>query len=108
MLVANSAGFVPDALTGRHADTVFLGIAGLAQQTPDYRAQWWQENVLRVGARRVIPLHWDDFGRSLDQPLVAFPYLIDDIGATLSELSDWSARDGVELRLPPAFTPFEP
>jgi L-ascorbate metabolism protein UlaG (beta-lactamase superfamily) len=108
MLVVGSAGFEPGSLNGFHADTVFIGIALLSKQPADYRAQWWDENVKRVGARRVIPIHWDDFGRPVDDPLVALPYLADDIGATMTEVSEWARRDGIELRMPPQFTPFVP
>jgi L-ascorbate metabolism protein UlaG (beta-lactamase superfamily) len=108
MLVLGSAGFEPGSLNGFHADTIFLGIALLSKQPADYRAQWWDENVKRVGARRVIPIHWDDFGRPLEDPLVALPYVADDIGAAMAEVSEWSRRDGIELRMPPQFTPFEP
>ncbi|HSW27439.1 MAG TPA: hypothetical protein VLJ62_32075, partial [Burkholderiaceae bacterium] len=59
-------------------------------------------------AKRVIPIHWDDFGEPLDKPMVAFPYLIDDLGVTMRHLTAWGARDGVEIRLPPLLTPFAP
>ena len=108
MLVLGSAGFVPGSLDGLRADTVFLGVGSVGKQTPEYRAQWWDENVRRVRAKRVIPIHWDDFGRPLDQPLVAFPYLIDDVAATMQDLTAWAARDGVALHMPPLFTPFNP
>jgi L-ascorbate metabolism protein UlaG (beta-lactamase superfamily) len=108
ILVVGSAGFEPGSLNGLHADTVFAGIALLSKQPAAYRAQWWDENVKRVGARRVIPIHWDDFGRPVEDPLVALPYFADDIGATMAEVSEWSGRDGIELRMPPQFTPFVP
>lgn len=60
-----SAGFVPDMLKGRHADVVFLGIALLGDLEP-----YLKETVDQVGATRVIPTHWDDFTRSLDEPLI--------------------------------------
>jgi L-ascorbate metabolism protein UlaG (beta-lactamase superfamily) len=62
-----SAGFVPGALQGRKADVVFLGIA-LVDDLPSYL----REVVDAVGARRVIPTHWDDFTRPLSQPLIPF------------------------------------
>jgi L-ascorbate metabolism protein UlaG (beta-lactamase superfamily) len=108
MLVLGSAGFVPAGLEGRRAQTVFLGVGSAGRQSSEYQSQWWDESVRRVGARRVIPIHWDDFGRPLHEPLVAFPYLIDDVGATMTHLASWAARDGVEVRLPPLFTPFAP
>jgi L-ascorbate metabolism protein UlaG (beta-lactamase superfamily) len=108
MLVLGSAGFVPGSLAALRAETVFLGIGSVGKQPREYRAQWWSENVRMVGAKRVVPIHWDDFGEPLDRPLVAFPYLVDDVGATMRDLAEWAARDGVELRLPPAFAAFGP
>jgi L-ascorbate metabolism protein UlaG (beta-lactamase superfamily) len=87
---------------------VFLGTGSVGKQARDYRAQWWAESVSAVQAKRVIPIHWDDFGEPLDRPLVAFPYLVDDVGATMKDLEAWAARDRVELRLPLLFTPFVP
>ena len=66
-----SAGFVPGELKGRHADVVFLGIALL----PDLDA-YLHEIVDAVGAKKVIPTHWDDFTRPLDQPLLPFPVIV--------------------------------
>lgn len=108
MLVLGSAGFIPGGLEGRRAGTVFLGVGSAGKRSPEYLSQWWDESVRRVGAKRVIPIHWDDFGEPLGEPLVAFPYLIDDLGVTMKHLRAWAARDGVELGLPPLFTPFAP
>jgi L-ascorbate metabolism protein UlaG (beta-lactamase superfamily) len=66
-----SAGFVPGALKGRHADIAFLGIALL----PDLDT-YLHETVDVVGAKIVVPTHWDDFTRPLDQPLLPFPVVV--------------------------------
>jgi len=66
-----SAGFVPGALKGRQADLVFLGVA-LLPDLPPYLG----EVVDAVGARRVIPVHWDDFTRSLDAAPLPFPLVV--------------------------------
>lgn len=108
MLVHGSAGFVPGHLDGQRADVVFLGVGSAGRQSPAYRARLWDEVVKRTGARRVIPIHWDDFTRPLEEPLVALPFLFDDLGATMADLSQWAAGDGIELRMPPLFTPFAP
>lgn len=108
MLVLGSAGFVPGGLEGQRAGTVFLGVGSAGKQPPEYLGRWWDESVKRVGATRVIPIHWDDFGEPLDKPLVAFPYLIDDLGVTMKHLSAFAARDGVDLKFPPLLTPFAP
>ncbi|RQP26220.1 MBL fold metallo-hydrolase [Piscinibacter terrae] len=108
ILVQGSAGFEPGALAGRHADTVFLGVGTLGKKTPEYRSQYWNEVVKQVGARRVIPIHWDDFFLPLDEPLVPMSILADDFSATMADLARFAQRDGVELRMAPAFTPFTP
>ena len=66
-----SAGFVPGALRGRHADVVFLGIALLDEPEP-----YLAEVVDAVGATRVIPVHWDDFSRPLAEPLLPLPLVV--------------------------------
>ena len=54
---------MPGALKGRRADWVMLGIA----LVDDYDA-YLRELVDATGATRVIPIHWDDFTRSFDEP----------------------------------------
>jgi L-ascorbate metabolism protein UlaG (beta-lactamase superfamily) len=67
-----SAGWLPGVLRLRRADVAFLGIA-LIDDLPAYLA----EVVDAVGARRVVPLHWDDFTRPLDAPLLPLPLMVD-------------------------------
>lgn len=69
ILVQGSAGFVPGRLNRLHADVVFLGTGGLGAQTEEYRNAYFREVVLAVGAKRLIPIHWDDMTRPLSEPL---------------------------------------
>ncbi|HEX6704242.1 MAG TPA: MBL fold metallo-hydrolase [Albitalea sp.] len=107
-LVQGSAGFIPGALSGQHADTVFLGVGTLGKKDTAYRTAYWNEVVKAVGARRVIPIHWDAFWVPLDQPLVAMPLLGDDFETTMHDLQARATRDGVEVRMAPTFTRFVP
>jgi L-ascorbate metabolism protein UlaG (beta-lactamase superfamily) len=66
-----SAGWEPGALAGLRADLVFLGVA-LVGDLPAYL----KETVDLVGARRIVPVHWDDFTLPLDQPLRPFPLVV--------------------------------
>ncbi len=67
-----SAGYVDGALAPYQADVVLLGVA-LIEDLPGYL----QQVVDAVGARRVMPTHWDDFTRNLDRPLRPFPLTVD-------------------------------
>jgi L-ascorbate metabolism protein UlaG (beta-lactamase superfamily) len=99
VLVQGSAGFEPGALRDVRADLVLLGIGGLGTRDRDYREAYWRETVQSVAARRVIPIHWDDFTRPFALPLQPMPRLLDDFDSTLSFLRERAAADGVELRI---------
>lgn len=99
-LIQGSAGFVPDALTGRSADVAYLGVGQLGHQGPDYIRAYWKETVEAVGARRVVLIHWDDFFRPLGEPLRALPYLGDDLDATMHVIGGLAAEQGVALHFP--------
>ncbi|GAA0428965.1 hypothetical protein Aca07nite_37150 [Actinoplanes capillaceus] len=86
---------------GAHpAGTVFLGVGGLGKQSAEFRATYWDRLVRRTGARRVIPIHWDDFTRPLDRPLRPMPRFADDFRTTMRFLGEQAAIDDVELTLP--------
>jgi L-ascorbate metabolism protein UlaG (beta-lactamase superfamily) len=104
ILVQGSAGFVPGALSGRHADVVYLGIGGLALRDTAYKDSYWQELVRSVGARRVVPIHWDNFFKPVDEVLI--PEMGFD--KAMEYLLNRGKEDGIDIRLPPAWTWTEP
>lgn len=108
ILVQGSAGYRPGALQGVKADVVYLGIALMGRQDEAFRQGYWREVVQGVGARRVIPIHWDDFFVPLDRPLVALPRLSDDVTASLEYLLAREAEGGPEVRMPVAWVVSDP
>lgn len=111
LLLQGSAGFVPGALKGQQVETVLLGVGTLGKKDAAYRDAYWHETVQTTGARRVIPIHWDDFWLPLPadgtQPL-AMPFLIDDFASTLADLQQRARTEQRELRLAPLWLPFDP
>jgi L-ascorbate metabolism protein UlaG (beta-lactamase superfamily) len=108
LLVQSSAGFIEGALRGRKADVVFLGIGTLGRQPQEYQSAYWREVVAAVGARRVVPIHWDDFMMPLDQPLVPMRSLFDDFGKSMAFLLERGRAEGVDVRLAPAWRRSDP
>ncbi|MFV0457912.1 MAG: MBL fold metallo-hydrolase [Actinomycetales bacterium] len=100
VLVVGSAGWVDGALTGHHADVVYLGVGQLGLQPARYLRRYWDHTVRQVGARRVVLIHWDDFFRPLDRPPRALPFLGDDLDHTMGVLTGLAERDAVSLHLP--------
>ena len=102
ILIAPSAGHPGDTFRGVRADIVMLGVGNLSRQDPEAIAAYWRDTVGATGARLVVPIHWDDFSRSLDQPLKPFPYVIDRFDLTMKQLTALAGTE-VALRLPRAF-----
>ena len=105
LLVQGSAGWREGALSGRHADVVLLGIGGLGTRDAAYREDYWRNVVAPVAPRCVIPIHWDDFTRPLDEPLVPPPRLLDDFDVTLAFLARRAAGGSPALALLPVWEP---
>lgn len=99
-VIQGSAGFVKGALAGQRADIVYLGVGQLGLQPEGYLVDYWTETVRAVGARRVVPIHWDDFFRPLSKPLRALPYAGDDLDASMRVLDRLAADDGIALDMP--------
>lgn len=103
LLVHASAGYVPGALAGHRADVVYLGVGALGRLGADFRAVYWDEVVTRTGARRVVPVHWDDMWRPLEGPLLPMRYAMDDFGVTLDFLTERGRAEGVDIAVPVAW-----
>jgi L-ascorbate metabolism protein UlaG (beta-lactamase superfamily) len=99
-LVMGSAGYVEGSLAGQQCDIAYLGVRQLGIQSDDYIETYWRETIRTVGAQRVVLIHWDDFFRSLDQPLRALPYAGDDLDNSLRVLDRLANEDGVSIHLP--------
>ncbi|MEO1656029.1 MAG: MBL fold metallo-hydrolase [Bacteroidota bacterium] len=100
ILVQGSAGFVEDALRNYPSEVVFLGIGGLGSQEEPYQEKYLQEMLLKTKARRVIPIHWDDFTISLDQGLLPMPYLADDLVNSFQKLDQFCRANQLKLEMP--------
>jgi L-ascorbate metabolism protein UlaG (beta-lactamase superfamily) len=108
ILVQGSAGYVEGKLAGRHADVVFLGVGALSRKDDGYRAAYWHEVVEAVSPRRIIPIHWDDFTRPLDEPLVAAPRIIDDLDVSMKFLLERAREQQIDVRFPEAWAVVDP
>jgi L-ascorbate metabolism protein UlaG (beta-lactamase superfamily) len=105
VLVHGSANFIPGALAGHRADTVYLSIGTLGKQDDEFRDRYWRETVTATGAHRVVPVHWDNFTRSLDRPLRPTPRPFDNVPSAMAWLRERARTENVLLVLPVLWQP---
>jgi L-ascorbate metabolism protein UlaG (beta-lactamase superfamily) len=105
ILVHASTSFEPGLFAKARAETAFLGTASLGRLGDGQARDWWRETARAVGARTVIPLHWDDFTLPLDEPLRPMPAFMDDFGRAMELLGEFARADDVALWRLPLFEP---
>jgi L-ascorbate metabolism protein UlaG (beta-lactamase superfamily) len=103
LLIVGSAGYEPGALRGVQADVVLLGIGTLGRQSAALRQGLWDEAVTGVGARLVLPIHWDDFWLPAGQLLQPLPLPLEAFAVSMDFLRERAAGSGVTVRLPLAW-----
>lgn len=101
VLIVPSSNYKMHAFDGVRASVVVLGIGVLGKQSVEFTERYWDEVVRKTGAKLVLPVHWDDFARSLREPLVPLPRFMDNMTVTLERLQSLAKRDGVEIRFLP-------
>lgn len=101
LLINGSAGFEPGALKNIRADVVLLGTGGIGLFEAQHENAYWKEVVTGVGAKRVIPIHWDDFMTvAAGEPLRPSTKILGDFDHMMAFLKTNGEKDGVEVRLP--------
>lgn len=104
IMVQDSAGYLPGSLEGYHADIALLAAAGLGRAPAGYREEYFHETAIVVGAKRVVPIHFDDFTRPLSDPPQLFPRWVDDIPRSLQFLRQSAEKAGLHYEI---WRPFE-
>jgi L-ascorbate metabolism protein UlaG (beta-lactamase superfamily) len=98
VLVHPSANFKRGLYENIKADVVFLSVGALGKQPECFIRDYWHEVVRATHAKLVIPIHWDDFSRSLDEPLLPMPYPFDDFSRSIRLLLKMSEEDEIPVR----------
>ncbi|MDH4046872.1 MAG: MBL fold metallo-hydrolase [Gammaproteobacteria bacterium] len=101
-LVQGSGGFIKGNLRGVSVDVVMLSVAGLAGLGQDYVAALWRETVAATGARRLYPIHYEDFTRPLGE-IILFPDIVDNVARTAGWINELAAagENPVDIQLLP-------
>lgn len=100
VIVQPSAGIIEGQFDRFQADVAFIGIARLGGLPMPYRETYFRETVGAVGAKLVVPIHWDNYTAPLDEPFEPIHNLMDDFHDSMRFLTKTvEATDGVEMRM---------
>lgn len=90
-LIQGSAGYVPGNLEKLDVDVVMLSVAGLQRLGRDYAGRYWRETVTATGARRVYPIHFDDFTKPFGE-VALLPSVVDKTTETAVWINDFANK----------------
>lgn len=98
IFVHPSANFVPGKLDTFNASTLFLGVGVLGKQSEEFRKDYWTHVVEAIGPARIIPIHWDNFWRSIDLRLSPMPWFADNWSITDRYLKENTVSNNITLQ----------
>lgn len=73
-LIRPSFGYLPGELKNIHADYLFLGTTTLSRENQAHQIRFFKETIDQVKPKVVVPLHWDNFTRSLKLQTTYLPF----------------------------------
>ncbi len=97
ILVMPSSNYVEGALDKVRADVLFLGTGSLGKQTHEFQDAYYDNTVKKVKPQLVVPIHWDNFFKPLDDHLEFPGKLIDTGPAAFDFLIGHLKKDKIEF-----------
>lgn len=101
ILVHGSAGFIANQLNDYKADVVLLGVGGLAAKAEQYKEDYLNNIVITLGAKTVIPIHWDKMDAPFGAPLIPAKGMTGGIHKIINHYQAPLAERNISLRLLP-------
>jgi len=95
--VKPSPNFISGALDSLSADVLLIGIPTISKHGPDWRDQFYKENVTALEPSVVIPIHWDDFFNPLSDELVMLPKFVCNAEEDFDFFLERTNSDGIEF-----------
>jgi L-ascorbate metabolism protein UlaG (beta-lactamase superfamily) len=108
LLIHPSANFIPHQFDGLDVDALYLGVGAVGAQSKQFQDDYWRHVVEATRPTVILPVHWDNFFRSLDRPLQPLPFFMDKFDRTKGWLDRKSTESGIPVRFPRPFETVTP
>ena len=99
ILIKASCNYIENALDTIKADVVFLGVAGLINKDSSFQYNYYQQTVGKINPKMVIPIHWDNFFKPLNENLKPYPKYMNNVEGAFNYLIKRTKADGIDFRL---------
>jgi L-ascorbate metabolism protein UlaG (beta-lactamase superfamily) len=94
-----SPNFVEGALDSLSADVLFLGLAIVSKQGPEWRDQFYDEIVGALSPALVIPIHWDNFFEPVSDELVMLPSMVGEPDKDFDFFIEKTKADNIDFKI---------
>ncbi|ABZ95536.1 Zn-dependent hydrolase [Leptospira biflexa serovar Patoc strain 'Patoc 1 (Ames)'] len=99
IVIKSSTNYVKGSFDKIKADVLFLGIAQLSLQSKEFQDIYYQETVQKLKPKRIIPIHWDNFFKPLNQTLEPNLRIGDDFEANMNILLNKTTQDKIQVQM---------
>ena len=99
IFINGSTNFIKGSLSTYKAQTVFLGIANLSDNSKEFQEEYFKEVVISLEAKKVIPIHWDDFTKNMNEDTRPMPRIFDDFKSNMNFLITQTKKSNISLEI---------
>ncbi|WP_300409123.1 MBL fold metallo-hydrolase [Lagierella sp.] len=101
-LIHPSCNYIENRLKDFEVDVLFLALAGITKMDEKTKNEFFHETIGMTKAKLVLPIHWDNFFKPLDEPTKTMPRIAEKTDHVLFELVNYCEDHGVDtvLQLP--------
>lgn len=101
-LIHPSCNYIENRLENYKAEVLYLALARITKMDEKSRRKFFDETIGLTKAKLVIPIHWDNFFKPLDEPTKTMPKIAERTDHVLFELVNYCEDHEVDtvLQLP--------
>ncbi|MBK8805820.1 MAG: MBL fold metallo-hydrolase [Bacteroidales bacterium] len=110
MLVRPSCNYIKNSLDTVRADVLFLGIGGLGkygEMETNFTKEFFEETIDKVKPKTIIPIHWEDFLTSIEEPMKPQMKALDNFDSGMTSLIKKTQEDSINLYLLEIFSTYK-
>lgn len=99
ILFKGSGNYIEGALTPYDVDVFMLGIPLIGKESEEFRQNYYEQTVGSSKPELVIPIHWDNFFKPLNNDLKANSKMGDNVKKSLNFMIERTNQDNIQFKI---------